>query len=347
MPVIPTESKVLVTGANGYIALWVVYLFLEKGYSVRAQVRTVNKGDYLRKLFSRHEARLEILIVDDITKEGAFDEAVKGVDAIAHMASPLPQDDPDLEPDAYIIPAVKGTLGVLDSAKKHGTRVKRVVYTSSVAAVMSPSLLDGTKGFKLYTPDDWNSESSEIVKKEGKKAATGEKYRASKTLAERAAWDFIATYRTDIAFDLVALHPPLVFGPSLQDIQTPESFTSSMKSFYNIVLKPDAEPKEAMLRASICWVDVRDVAEAHVQALEKAEAGGQRFLISAGAFIWQEWLDLANSISKLPLPVGIPGLEKQYKSDFDSKKTTRILGIEFKTKEETLKDILEEVEKNW
>ncbi|KAF8991953.1 D-lactaldehyde dehydrogenase [Cyathus striatus] len=344
MPAIPTESKVLVTGANGYIALWVVHLLLKKGYSVRVQVRTLDKGDYLRKLFSQYEAKLEIAIVDDITKEGAFDEAVRGIDAIAHMASPLPQDDPDLEPDVYIVPAVKGTVGLLDSAKKQGKSVKRVVYTSSVAAVLSPTLNDADE-FNIYSPDDWNTESTELVKTEGKKASTNDKYRASKTLAERAAWNFVATFKSYITFDLVALHPPLVLGPSLQDIQTPDAFTSSMKTFYSVVLNPNSQLKESTLRTSSCWVDVRDIAEAHIQALERSEAGGQRFLVNAGAFTWQEWLNLANTIAKRPLQKGIPGLERKYKFDFDSEKTTRVLGIEFKSKEETLRDILEEVEK--
>jgi nucleoside-diphosphate-sugar epimerase len=104
MPTISPPALVLVTGANGYIPIWTVSSFLSRGYSVRGTVRSSAKGDHLLKYFSEYAkeggkdgVKLELVVVVDITKEGAFDEAVKGVDGIAHMASPFHEnvDDPE------------------------------------------------------------------------------------------------------------------------------------------------------------------------------------------------------------------------------------------------------------
>lgn len=85
----PSPAKVLVTGANGYLATWVVKKYLEAGYSVRGTVRSLSKSAFLNDKFAHYGERFELVVVEDITKDGAFDEAVKGVDAIAHTASPF------------------------------------------------------------------------------------------------------------------------------------------------------------------------------------------------------------------------------------------------------------------
>ena len=89
MVAISSPAKVLVTGANGYLATWVVKKYLEAGYSVRGTVRSLSKSAFLSDKFARYGDRFELVVVEDITKDGAFDEAVKGVDAIAHTASPF------------------------------------------------------------------------------------------------------------------------------------------------------------------------------------------------------------------------------------------------------------------
>jgi nucleoside-diphosphate-sugar epimerase len=89
MVAISAPAKVLVTGANGFLAVWVVKKYLEAGYSVRGTVRSLSKSAFLKDKFAHYGDRFELVVVDDITKDGAFDEAVKGVDAIAHTASPF------------------------------------------------------------------------------------------------------------------------------------------------------------------------------------------------------------------------------------------------------------------
>jgi len=120
-------------GGTGFLGAWILKTLLEDGFMVRAAVRSQSKADYLKSRFVEHEDKLEFVIVEDITTPGIFDEAVKGVDAVLHTASPLTGPDPLVEPDKLIKPAVDGTLGVLKSALNSPT-VQRIVVTASVAA---------------------------------------------------------------------------------------------------------------------------------------------------------------------------------------------------------------------
>ncbi|QRW06157.1 3-beta hydroxysteroid dehydrogenase/isomerase family protein [Ceratobasidium sp. AG-Ba] len=200
-------------------------------------------------------------------EDGAFDEAVRGVNAVIHTASPCTFEAND--PKELINPAVNGTLGVLKSIEKHAPQIRRVIYTSSTATIVDPSKPPGT----IYTDDDWNTYSLEQVEKKGKDAGN-DMYRASKILAEKAAWA--------------------------------DNFG-----------------------------DVRDVALAHVRALEVPEAGGQRFITALEPHTWQDALDV------LPpsYPRGEPGAGKSVTHIvFDSSKAERVLGIKFRSFEETVKD---------
>lgn len=153
---------------------------------------------------------------------------MKDVDAIAHTASPvhLHADDPN----ELIGPAVSGTLGILQSALKHGPRVKRVVVTASTAAV-----LQADPNPRVFTEEDWNELSLKAVEAKGREATPFEKYCTSKVLAERAAWDFVEKNKGRIGFDLVVVHPPYVFGPVLQEVSAPEKLNSSMQEWWAVV----------------------------------------------------------------------------------------------------------------
>ncbi|KAF8959849.1 hypothetical protein BDZ97DRAFT_1940549 [Flammula alnicola] len=291
MPALAKGSKVLVSGSNGYIAMWVVRILLERGYSVRGT-------------------------------EGAFDEAVKGVAAIEHMASPFHSNVKD--PEEFFRPAVQGTVGILKSALKNGTDVKRIVVTSSCAAVMSPPPKPS-----VFSERDWNLTSPREVEELGAKSPPMTIYRASKVLAEKSAWEFYEKVKSEVHWDLTVINPPFVFGPPIHDIASLNSGGSC---------------------SSYTWVDVRDTAMGHVLALEKGEAGGERIITCAGSFIWQEWLDALSSISPNPLPShaifrGFPEIlegEKVYQVSYDTSKEARILRVKFHTKVETSKDTLEE-----
>ncbi|KAJ8581220.1 NAD(P)-binding protein [Rhizopogon salebrosus TDB-379] len=333
MPMVQPPCKVLVSGANGYIAIWVVRALLEKGLY----------GD-------KHE----VVIVEDITKEGAFDETVKGVDAIEHTASPFHMNADD--PDELINPAVNGTVGILKSALKYGQSVKRIAVTSSDAAILSDIPTPST-----FSELDWNEQCLEIVREKGREAPNMMKYRASKTLAEKAAWKFWNEHKAKASWDLSVLNPPFVFGPAIHSLTSPSSLNTSAGFFYNYVALPNSSGPSNELLASTgtCWIDVRDLANAHVLSLEKEGAGGERIIVSAGLWKWQHFIDAANAISPPPklatgsLPKSNPGAGTGHPSTvhvlyYDTTKAARILGLKYHTIAETTKDTLADYEaKGW
>ena len=163
-----------------------------------------------------------------LQQEGAFDEAVQGVDAVAHTASPFHFKGGD--PAELIGPAVHGTTGVLVSALKYGSSVRRIVITSSCASVLTPSPEP-----RVFSEEDWNTTSPKEVQEKGKEATQADKYRASKTLAEKAAWEFVKSKGAELSWDLVVLNPPFVFGPVIHEIVEAEKLNSSMHDWWAVV----------------------------------------------------------------------------------------------------------------
>ncbi|EAU83930.1 hypothetical protein CC1G_10335 [Coprinopsis cinerea okayama7 len=299
MPTVSPGSKVLVTGANGFIAIWVVRRLLEEGYSVRGTVRAASKASHLKDIFKSYGEKLEVVVVPDFTKEGAFDELIKGMDAIQHIASPGPANTDDLY--EIVNPAVDGTLNLLNTALKHGSGLKRIVITSGAGAIIDTT----------------------------------------------TAWKFYNDHKNVIKWDLTVLNPVFVFGPPIHEIgASPMTLNSSMVHFWVNVISTDTPKTKEGLSFAASWVDVRDVAQGHVLALQKEAAGGERIILSEGSFVWQDWVDVANKFkSKRELPKGMPEIERVYKFQMDASKATRILGITYRSKEDTMKDLLEDFER--
>ncbi|KAJ6512289.1 NAD-P-binding protein [Mycena vulgaris] len=328
MPAI-SSGKVLVSGANGFIAAWVVRSLLEEGFSVRGAVRSEAKCAHLRKTFHSYGDKFELVVVPDITQDGAFDEAVQGVDAIEHTASPFHLNAD--EPEELITPAIQGTLGILRSALKLGTSVKRVVVTSSCAAVLQVEAEP-----KTFSELDWNEQAPKEVVEMGRAAPPITKYRASKTLAERAAWAFVDEHKNKIGWDLVVINPPFVFGPTIHETPTPDSLNTSSRQLYTMLTK---ESPAEVRNSGSCWVDVRDLGRAHVLALLKPAAGGERIIVSAGPFVWQDWLDAAPDSPKYQTGVPGAGRDAVHQIRYDASKSARVLGMpHYRGMEETAKD---------
>ncbi|CAE6492977.1 unnamed protein product [Rhizoctonia solani] len=329
MPTISTRepTTVLVTGANGFIGTWICKTFLESGYRVRGAVRSHSKGRYLVEIFKDHAHDFLYHLVEDITKPGAFDEAVKGVEAVIHTASP----DPTIEDlQDIMIPAVNGTLELIHSVNRCGLEVKRIVYTSSGSAIIDPTKPAGT----IYNDDDWNTWSVKQVEEKGKDAGW-DKYRASKVLAERAAWEEV---KKQDQWDLVAIHPLLTLGPIIHQVTKLSELNLSSLRFYNVLSAREEElSSDALLVPDLNFSDVRDVALAHLRAAEHENAGGQRFITCNGAYTWQDALDLLPDVYSKPL--GTPGSGKSVKHTvFDSTKSRKMLDLEYRDFEETIKD---------
>ncbi|KAJ7088139.1 D-lactaldehyde dehydrogenase [Mycena epipterygia] len=335
-----SQQKVLVSGANGFVGCYVVRNLLDKGYFVRGTVRSADKGKHLTRLFEQYGDKFELAVVPDITEEGAFDEAVKGMTAILHTASPFNYKSDD--PRAYIDPAVKGTVGMLQSAAKNGPSVKRIVVTSSVASVVHWTHTRSTP----WTEDDWNTKSITVVEEQGVNAPDVDKYCAGKSLAEKAAWDFKNT--NDVPWDVVTLCPPFIFGPVIHECSRAEDLNESMDVLYKAVIKglPD---EAALVRPGANWIDVLDLAEAHSLALEKPAAGGHRFIVTAGPHVLQEFVNIARSLNVIPtgmLPREIP--ERELPDPivtYDTAKSKNILGLRYRSKEEMMTRFLEDLKR--
>ena len=247
----------LVTGASGYIGSWVTYYLLSAGYRVRGTVRSLKnskKIDFLTSLCPAAKHRLE-LVEADLLAPASWTAAVAGCAFVLHVASPFYITEP-LDPQALIKPAVEGSLNVLRACAAATPPPKRVVLTSSVSAVAyghGPS----KPSSHVFTEADWS-----VPGGPGMGA-----YQTSKTLAERAAWDFVGE---NSVFELCCINPVMVMGPALGG----DSASGSLE----IVKKFFTSPLPGFPQIPMSFVDVRDVALLHVAALTSPQAAGRRFI---------------------------------------------------------------------
>ncbi|KAF8978660.1 hypothetical protein BDQ17DRAFT_1439987 [Cyathus striatus] len=345
MPIVQPGEKVLVTGANGYLGIWTVQRLLDRGYSVCGTVRSESKGAYPKEYSKSLGDRFEVVIVSDFTKEGAFDESLVGVSGVLHVAAPLPSAQ-IIDPDDYIKPAVEGILSILKSSLN---LYVRIVYTSTVGAIMrevsEPTVL---------SEKDWNDDAVKVVEDQGKDASTNIKYFASKVIAEKASWDFYEKHKKTSPYDYSVILPLIYLAlPSIYVLGAdPSSLGVSLSNWYNsCVADPDRPREEEFLARTTPWADVRDLADAHITALEKEEASGERIIVSAGEPTWQQWIDAANEVQSSisptrRLPKGKPGIQRNALISYDGSKEKHILGIKFRDIRQTSKDSLELCLKN-
>lgn len=244
-------TTVLVTGASGFIAKHIVRELLDNGYVVRASTRSNHRRDELDALFP--DAGLEHVTLDLNHDEGWAD-ALADVDVLMHTASPFPGEQPD-DPEDLIRPAVDGTLRALEAARAAG--VNRVILTSSVAAVLHDPAASPTA---TINESNWTDPEGERVSA----------YEASKTLAERAAWDFAATHTN---MKITVINPAAVMGPALDG-----NYGTSLKYVERFLAGTD--PMVPNARLSV--VDVRDVARMHVAAISNDMSIGERYIAAAG-----------------------------------------------------------------
>ncbi|XP_076330726.1 uncharacterized protein LOC143236335 [Tachypleus tridentatus] len=255
-----TESpRVLVTGASGYIALHIVNLLLKEGYRVRGTVRDLYNQAKINPLkdLSLHSRYPLELVEADLIKDYGWEKAVKDCQFVIHVASPCPDVHPETAVD-LIVPAVEGTKRILRACAHAGT-VKRVVLTSSNAAVHGPSV--PVENNRVYNEEDWSDPSSSELNIYGK----------SKTLAEKAAWEFVDQLELDKKFELAVINPCITIGPSLG-----KNVSSSVGVILRLMNK--SIPLIPPVSFSLC--DVRDVALAHIRAMTTPEAAGHRHLVA-------------------------------------------------------------------
>ncbi|XVF47370.1 hypothetical protein PTKIN_Ptkin03bG0103600 [Pterospermum kingtungense] len=305
-----------VTGASGYIASCLVKLLLLRGYTVKASVRDPNDPRKTQHLLSLEgaEDRLK-LFKANLSEEGSYDSVVEGCEGVFHTASPFYHDVTD--PQAELLdPAVNGTLNVLNACAKTSS-VKRVVLTSSIAAVAYNG--------KPRTPDvvideTWFSDPDHC---KGLKLW----YVVSKSLAEDAAWKFAK----EKGIDMVAINPAMVIGPLLQP-----TLNTSAAAVLSLIKGAQTFPN-----ATFGWVNVKDVANAHIQAFEIPSASGRYCLVERVAHYSEIVKILHELYPSFQLPEKCAD-DKAYVPKYQvSKEKAKNLGIEFIPLEVSLKETVE------
>ena len=246
-------EKVLVTGATGFIGLHCIKQLLDRGYSVngtlRSQDRQTEVVDSLERnnTPTRHLSLFEV----DLNRDSGWDSAIRDCNYVLHVASPFVLTDED--EDFFVKPAVEGVQRALKFSKKHN--VKKVILTSSFAAIHE-TLNDRQESFD---EEDWSNPNKPGISF----------YAKSKTRAELAAWEFMEMENPD--FSLTVINPVLVMGPSLsKDVGTSNSLVKNMIN--------GSVPGTPKIHIGI--VDVRDVASAHILAMESSGANGERIIVS-------------------------------------------------------------------
>jgi len=342
---IDTSSPVLVTGATGYVAGWLVKDLLEAGVAVHAAVRDPSRVDKVKHLDEvAKTAPGEIKYFKaDLMEDGSYAEAMNGCSIVFHTASPFTVNVKDPQKE-LVDPAKLGTRNVLDRATKTPS-VKRVVLTSSCAAIYGDNADIEQTPNGVFTEDIWNTSSS----------LRDNPYSFSKTEAEKEAWKIAEAQNQ---WDLVVVNPSLVMGPGLNPRATSESF--------NIIRQMgNGDMKTGAPDWGFGLVDVRDLAQAHMAAAYTPEAKGRHIVSGHDTSL----LEMARQLlprygDKYPIPrkvvpkflvwlvgpIMMPGMTRKFISrnigypwKGDNTKSIRELGMRYRSQSETMNDFFQQM----
>ena len=269
MSVEAKRETVLVTGGSGYVAGWMIVGLLRQGYGVRSTLRSLEREQQIRQAIAGQiEANDRLTFVEaNLLKDDGWENAVAGCDCVFHMASPMGQGEPNAD---LIRPAREGTLRVLKAASRKG--VRRFVYTSSTVTAEASSV-DGEDQPRT-DETTWTSTERKGLSEYGR----------SKTLAEKAAWDFIG--QDSSGMTLSTILPGLILGPVMA-----KSVSGSLELIYRLLKgKVPAIP-----HIGFAITDVQDLVDLHIKAMESLDAANQRFL-GVGDFLWMS--DIASLLRR-------------------------------------------------
>ncbi|TDL15600.1 NAD-P-binding protein [Rickenella mellea] len=327
-----SRGLVLVTGATGFVGTEVAIAFLDAGYTVRGTARSQQKFNDWESFNPKYKGKIQWFIAD-LSVPNGFDEAIKGVQYIAHTASPFTYDFKDNETD-MLKPAIEGTKIIMEAAKKEPS-VEHVVITSSFTAILDFEKFPNP-GY-TYTRKDWNPATYEEAAKSDNHAFV---YFASKALAERAAWD-----DKEHRFYITTICPPLVIGPPRQPLKSMADLNTSNAGVYDLINGSSSDPVPAT--SAPVAVDARDVALLHVRAVEDPSARNQRIACIAFHIFNFQIVEIlrkafASSPSKLARIKSVSGLDNPFPHyDSDSSDGEELLGRPWTTPEVCYKDTAE------
>ncbi|MFF9854230.1 NAD-dependent epimerase/dehydratase family protein [Streptomyces litmocidini] len=340
---VDTSAPVLVTGATGYVAGWIVKDLLDAGVTVHAAVRDPDNTAKVRHLLEAADTSPGTLrlFASDLMREGSYQEAMQGCRIVIHTASPFIRTVRDPQRD-LVDPAVHGTRNVLQTVNDVDT-VQRVVLTSSVAAMIGDAKDILRLPGRTVTEETWNTTAS----------LTREPYSLSKTLAEKEAWRIA---KAQDRWRLVTINPGLVIGPALNPDPTSESFNIARQMI-------SGEARFGAPRIAVAVVDVREVAYAHLAAAFLPEAEGRHLVVAESTDIvdlsrrllpaYGERYPLPRRAVPKPLAVAFApavGLERGYlrrNIGFDLRgdttKSRKSLGVRYRPAQHSMEEMLDQL----
>ncbi|KAJ5889629.1 dihydroflavonal-4-reductase [Penicillium tannophilum] len=322
-----SKSLVFITGATGFIGAHVVAATLKAGYRVRLSIRKPEQEAVIRKRYAEYDNDIEIFLIPDLSNVDALRSALNGVDYVFHIASPMPGSGTDIQRD-YINPAVEATVSMLKAALAHKQIQKVVIVSSALALTPVDALIAKTVVARENTgeviPVDLNMTLPEGF------GGHGLMYAASKIKAHQATRDFLKEVNPH--YKVFTLHPVFVLGDDMIQ-QSAEGLAGMNKFFYNSFLS------EKPLLGNV-WVHVRDVADAHVKALQADAKSGTEFILSHPPASWAETAEFVKE--KYPaLPVKLqPPFDVTW--DIENAAAEKILGMKWRSTEKITSDVIDQ-----
>ncbi|KAE9364618.1 NAD(P)-binding protein [Stipitochalara longipes BDJ] len=322
--------KTLVTGANSFVAAQIIDQLITLGHIVVGSVRSSSKGNEILATHPEYTGKISFVTVSDYAAKGVWDNIIREgeFDYIIHVAAPL-LDDPrlkDFEKD-FLEPSVNGALELLKSAKEYGKNIKAIAVTGSVNAITTgdPSdirILNSSEWLPLSITDAIAANHPYIS------------YCVSKAETEKAIWKFVEEQKP--YFSVSVLLPALIFGPAIQPVKNLKKINYSTDRFYELfnggleVVPPTSFPS---------YIDVRDLAAAHVRALTVPEVANKRFLVGGKKYYSQLAVDALKTIPELEgrLPKDSDEIPREVVFG-DVEEWNEKLGLKLRTAEETFGD---------
>lgn len=339
------REKILVTGASGYLASWIVDILLREGYQVHGAVRNLNDKNKIQHLLNLQEKFPNNLSLfeGDLLKDGSYDRAMTECTIVIHAASPYLFEKPKNPEQELFKPAINGTKNILNSVNRTES-VKRVVLTSSVVSLYNDACDINAERNHTVSENDKNSNRDPNLNP----------YAYSKTLAEQAAWEMQGAQER---WDLISIHPGAIFGPSLSRRQDATSVGMIIK-FLN------GSFSTGVPKLWLGVVDVRDVALAHINAAF-LENGNMRFIVVADSLRLLEIAALMN-VGEFGVPNKLPkseapkslmwliapliGMQRRYvarnvnhKLMFNNTLSKKVLRIDYRSPTQTFNDHIKQI----